>query len=446
MVDRPTDRWRFTVSSAMLAALLAAPALAQTTPDKKKPSWKLPPSTQPAAPAPPAGGDSADPAPPTDPSPQPAAPSTAPLGEVARLARFQSALQGTDGPWNEAVHLFLSDTSGITPAVRFASVSSPSIVTGADGTVTLFFVQYPLSDEWNFATIARSRGTDGGVAWTDPARMALDGFLPSLEGPLHPSIVTLGDGSLRMCFLARDHAATKPTLLLMSAHSTDSGMSWAVSSERLALAVDAVDDLSAVQGADVTHALIAVPGRNGVLHATYRGSAGSLALKGELMFRVPGSWRGGCRVDAGAVEYLGASKAGTAPWCAMATDGLVGWKVIPADPALAATIPDDVVAIDLCRTHLRSANSSDALLTAVSVGEQAIPPAAPAPAAPPPTEPTPDAPIAREGEGVPEVAPSARKISDPVAGPRGLEARPFGKPPPPAKPVQGPGNGPAFKP
>ncbi len=446
MVDRPTNRWRFAVSSAMLVTLLAASALAQSTTDKKKgQSWKLPPSS-PAAPAPPTGGDPADPATPTDRSPSAIPASTAPLGEVARLARFQSALQGTDGPWNEAVHLFLSDTSGITPAVRFASVSSPSIVTAADGTVTLFFVQYPLSDELNFASVARSRGTDGGITWTEPARIALDGFLPSLEGPLHPSVVTLADGSLRMCFLARDHAAAKPALLLMSAHSTDSGMSWTVSSERLALSVDAVDDLSTLQSGEVTHVLIAVPGLKGLLHAKSRGSEGAMELKGSLMFPAPGSWRGACRVDGAGVEYLGASKSGTAPWRASATEGLVGWKVIPPDPAASATIPDDAVAIDLCRTRLRSANSSDALLTAVCVAEQAIPPAAPAPAAPPPTEPTPDAPIAREGEGVPEVAPSARKISDPVAGPRGLEARPFGKPPPPTKPVQGPGNGPAFKP
>ncbi|MSR29446.1 MAG: hypothetical protein EXS03_07740 [Phycisphaerales bacterium] len=425
--------------AALVASLFGAIAMAstpeQSSGDTKKPkgSWKIPPSV-PAKSPPGAPGSTPESAPESAPAtPEPAA-STSPLGEVARLARMQSAIGGADGPWNQSIHVFLgSPTSGIVPAVRFTGTSSPSVVPTGDGAVALFFVQYPLTDENSFATLAVARGTDGCLNWTSPVRTVFDSMPLSIEGPLNPSVVALPDGSLRVAFVGRDHTTSPLQSLLMTAHSADRGSSWQVDPSRLNLGPGEIDDLSCVQVGDTTHLLATIAGREGFAHASVSAGGAPLVSLKNIRFSAPGAWRGGCRLDGETIEFLGAPSQTTPPWRATNRAGFGtsgSWVIATKDAEAPALIPDDIAPLDLCRSAI---TGGDQLLTAVVLVRSAS-------ESPPPASDAPTTPIVTSEDGeAQEIAPVGRRHSDPVQGPTGLEARPLGgKRPTPGGTTPGP--------
>lgn len=433
------------IAAVATLLIVAGAAHSQDSTGKKKGGgWKLPPSTQPApAPAPAEteptdtdtaseGGD-ATPAAPTPPA-------TGPLGDVARLARLQSAQQGAAGPWNETVHVFLSDHSGITPATRFAACSAPSFVASSDGSIQLFMMQYPLDNEQNFGSLVWTRGTDAATNWTYAQRVAIDGIPPTVEGPNHPSVVALPDGRLRLAFVGREHGGRNPKTILFIAASSDGGSSFVVKPARLDLGDAEIEDLSAVQMDAVTHILATIKGREGFFHAVAPGAAAPLEQKADARFKEPVARRGGCKFDGATVEYVGGT--GGPALCRAISSGMLGsWKVETIDPSASPTYPGDQPALDLSRTSITSANGPSLMVSAVVLSETQ--------SATAPTAPAGDGsgtPVASEEGTSQEAAPSARRHSDPIAAPKGLEVQPFGKKPTPTQPTPGPGNGPGFGP
>ena len=440
--SRPCLQGRIAVAVATLVIVAGAAYSQDSTGKKKGGGWKLPPSTQPAAP--PAEPEATDPAsdsergnPTTVP---PAQSSTGPLGDVARLCRLQSAQQGAAGPWNESVHIFLSDHSGITPAVRFAACSAPSFVAGSDGSIQLFMMQHPLDNELNFGSFVWTRGTDAGTNWTYIQRVAIDGMPTTVEGPLHPSVIALPDGRLRLAFVGRDHSGSSTKTMLFIASSADGGSSFAVDSARLDLGDADIEDLSAVQMDAITHIFATIKGREGLLHAVAPGGSAPLEQKADARFKEPVARRGGCRFDGTTVEYV--SGAGGSALCRAISSGQLGtWKLEPIDPSAPQTFPPDQPALDISRTTIASANGPSLMVSAVVLSESQ---AGAAPTTPAAGEP--GTPIASEEGNSQEAAPSARRRSDPVAAPKGLEVQPFGKKQTPTQTTPGPGNGPGFAP
>ena len=418
---------------AVVSSAVASPHTHQDAAKKKgSSSWKIPP----AAPSPNKAPEST---PETLPSGTTAPnPTSRPegsgsgLGELARLARFERAKAGQESPWDESVHVFLSSpTTAIVPVVRFESASSPSVVRVGEA-CACFFVQYPKDDAEGFARLMCATADAEATSWRTPVRVVVDGVPDEIEAPLHPSIVAGPGAALTLCFLGRTTQDATPHTLLMCAQSVDGGRTFTADAERLDLGAIDATDLSCFAHAGRTHAFVAVRGERGLQHASRANARAPFERKPSITLADAGEWRGGCAAStSGAMEYLGAGTAGSPPWRAHASGALGAWTLVARNDETPALTTDDATAVDLAATEMSQDNLR--LTAAVFV----TPESSGLPSTPPADVPE-SGPIASE-ESQPEAAPSARKITDPIPAPRGLEAQPIGaKRPPPTRTVPGP--------
>ncbi|MSR69442.1 MAG: exo-alpha-sialidase [Phycisphaerales bacterium] len=410
-----------TIAGAALGLALACTNFVgaqQSDPAKKKSpsSWKFVPSKS----APAEGGEGDSPV-------QGATEVQSDADAAAAVAmehatRVDSARRGTVGAWSDSVQLYYTQSTELFAPSVFVGASSPTLVALAPDLIVMFVRQFPVNDPPAFGSIARATSADGGVNWSELQTCQMQGLPATMDGPDHPCVCTTAAGELRMYFIARDFTAVDKPRSLMSALSTDQGLTWRVEPEKK-MPLDArvtneteVIDLSAASIGATAHILLALSSETEpVIHAAAIAD-GTAVMRPKFTATAGGSWRGSASGDKNQIVFTGMATK-QAEFVRASSHAGREWK---SQLIEASARPPADGAIDVA--CFVSAALGRQLYAVVTRDENPLAqsPLATSPAA------SPDAPLVTPDAVGPEIAPTGRQRVDPVAAPTAPNVLPLG--------------------
>ncbi|MFN8532726.1 MAG: sialidase family protein [Dehalococcoidia bacterium] len=269
--------------------------------------------------------------------PTPAPVPTSPLGSPGPLPPNQN------GPWNRDLDVRTGDGGRFGPSDVFTPYAGvPCLAKDAAGRLVAVFQWFPLDRTAAFDRVAVRFSTDGGLSWSDPTAIVVNGSPPSMQRPFDPTIVLLEDGRLRLYFTSSQGGGQTAFFSAVSvdgvSYDFEPGVRFAVNGR---MVVDC-----AVGSAGGRWNLVAPIGRpeDGAYHAV-----SDDGLRFERVADIPSvggvNWTGNLIRWGEGLRFYGSSRNGV--WWSFSTDGTT-WtdpvliNVAGGDPAVVEVRPERV--------------------------------------------------------------------------------------------------------